>query len=95
MGAKYGQHFLINSHAAERIVESMKLTPEDQVLEIGPGKGALTAYLLKVRYVAVVEIDTDMVSLLKARFGSFPQVQVLEADILQFDFSSMSIFISF
>ncbi|MCG3205179.1 MAG: Ribosomal RNA small subunit methyltransferase A [Elusimicrobia bacterium] len=90
MGAKYGQHFLVNSHAAERIVASMGLGAEDSVLEIGPGKGALTAFLLKAHYLAIVEIDPDMVALLQGRFKSFPQVNLFQADILRFDFSRLN-----
>jgi len=48
-GCQYAQHFLTNKHAIERIAASLELTPEDIVLEIGPGKGALTAYLLKAK----------------------------------------------
>ncbi len=89
MGAKYGQHFLINKHAAERIVDSMKLTPDQSVLEIGPGKGALTALMLKARSIGVVEIDDEMVGLLKNRFGPTSNVRIFHADILKFDFSEL------
>jgi len=90
MGAKYGQHFLVNQHAAERIALAMQLGPADAVLEIGPGKGALTAFLLKAQQVAVVEVDPEMIALLKARFGSVPNVRVFQADILEFDFARLS-----
>lgn len=90
MGAKYGQHFLINRHASERIVESVHIEPDDAVVEIGPGKGALTAFLSKARAVAIIEIDTDMVALLRSRFGSMPQVHLFHADILKFDFNELT-----
>ncbi len=65
----------------------MEITPSDRVLEIGPGKGSLTAFLLKAGLVAIVEIDPEMVELLKTRFGSVPNVKLLQSDILKFDFS--------
>lgn len=89
MGAKYGQHFLVNQHAAERIALSMELNGEDNVLEIGPGKGSLTAFLLKAKNIAIIEIDPDMIDLLKARFGSVPNVKLFQSDILKFDFSKL------
>jgi 16S rRNA (adenine1518-N6/adenine1519-N6)-dimethyltransferase len=87
MGAKYGQHFLINQHAAERIAQAMELGPDDCILEIGPGKGSLTAFLLKAKHVAIVEIDPEMVALLRARFGNVPNIHLIQSDILKFDFS--------
>lgn len=89
MAAKYAQHFLINRHAAERIVNSLAISPEDAVLEIGPGKGALTAYLLRAQTVAVVEIDSEMVELLKNRFGSNSKIHIFHADVLDFDFKQL------
>lgn len=46
-GAKLGQHFLTGTWAAKKLVESAEITENDTVLEIGPGKGALTKELLK------------------------------------------------
>jgi 16S rRNA (adenine1518-N6/adenine1519-N6)-dimethyltransferase len=89
MAAKYAQHFLTNRHAAERIVAALNLTPEDAVLEIGPGKGALTAFLLPAKLVAVVEVDAEMVALLQSRFGSNPKIKIFHSDILEFDFDAL------
>lgn len=89
MSAKYGQHFLINQHAIDRIIQSLELTPEDQVLEIGPGKGALTAHFQQVKSLTVVEVDADMVKFLRDKFGVNPNCQIVHADILEFDLSSL------
>lgn len=89
MGAKYGQHFLINKHAIDRIVEALELTSSDSVLEIGPGKGALTAALMAKAPVSAVEVDPDMIQLLKSRFGSNPRFQLFPGDILEFNFSKL------
>ena len=89
MAAKYGQHFLTNQHAAQRIADAMQIGPDDAVLEIGPGKGSLTAYLLKAKVVAIVEVDPEMIELLKARFTSVPQVRLFHDDILKFNFPKL------
>ena len=59
----FGQHFLKDHNIARRIAESLQLTDQYQhVLEIGPGKGMLTAHLLELGYsLTVVEADRDMV----------------------------------
>lgn len=82
---RYSQHFLINRHAAERIVDSLNLRPEEEVLEIGAGKGGLTALLLqKKARVTAVEIDPPMVEILKSKFGSQPHFRLLHQSILDF-----------
>jgi 16S rRNA (adenine1518-N6/adenine1519-N6)-dimethyltransferase len=89
VAVKYAQHLLTNRHAAERIVESLALSADDHVLEIGPGKGALTSYMLKAGHITVVDIDPDMVTRLRARFGPQSNVTVIQSDIMEFDLSSL------
>ncbi len=89
MAVKYAQHLLTNRHAAERIVESLALTEHDQVLEIGPGKGALTSYMLKAGHITVIDIDPDMIGRLRARFGSQKNVAVVQSDIMEFDLNTL------
>ena len=66
----FGQHFLINENAAKTIVNALDTSsPGMNVLEIGPGKGVLTKYLLeKDINLKVVEADKDMVSYLEKHF---------------------------
>lgn len=92
MARAYGQHFLSNKHAVDRIIDALQITPADVVLEIGPGKGVLTAGLLKAKTVAVVEVDPVMIQKLQDRFGFAPYVKVFHADILEFDFSELDKF---
>lgn len=89
MSAKYGQHFLTNRHAADRIVEALSLSSTQAVLEIGPGKGALTGRLIeKAARVVVVEVDEEMVQDLRSRWGSRPNLTIVHGDILSFDLDS-------
>ena len=78
----YGQHFLTNEHYAERIADSLQLTDQYQeVLEVGPGKGVLTKYLLQKDFrLKVVEADRDMVAYLHKHFP------ILSTDIIEGDF---------
>ena len=77
---KFGQHFLINEKKALTIVNN--LSSRENVLEIGPGKGVLTKYLLekKINNFIVSEIDPDCVEYLKK---TFQKIQIIEGDILK------------
>ena len=82
-----GQHFLTDEKIAERIVES--LSPEtNHVLEIGPGMGVLTKYLIKKEELDfhVVEIDRESVAYLH---DHYPTLDVIEGDFLQYDLTSL------
>lgn len=86
-----GQCFLINKNAAARIASLLDLTPTDRVLEIGGGRGDLTEHLLATSaQVTVVEIDKDLVPVLRSLFGAASNFSLLERDILEFDPSTLS-----
>lgn len=79
-----GQHFLINSAVARRIVEAVRLHSDDTVLEIGAGTGAITGYLLpRARRVVAVEMDTVLCKHLSRRFGSYSSFVLVNQDILK------------
>lgn len=79
-----GQHFLIDKRVLRRIVSASKLTTEDTVIEVGPGLGILTTELAKqVRRVIAVEADTKLASALGEVIGAFPNISVINADILK------------
>ena len=79
-----GQNFLADSFHLSKIVEAAGLTPDDTVLEIGPGLGTLTRLLVETaRRVIAVEVDPNMVALLKNELGHLQNLTVVEADILQ------------
>lgn len=81
-----GQHFLVNRGVLHRIVSAAELTPEDTVVEVGPGLGVLTRELAKqARRVIAVEADAKLVSALSEIVSAFPNVSVINSDILQTD----------
>jgi 16S rRNA (adenine1518-N6/adenine1519-N6)-dimethyltransferase len=79
---RFGQHFLHDPRVLTRIVDALKLADTDNVVEIGPGEGALTHLLLeKLGQLDVVEIDRDLAARLER-----PGIRVHAADALEFDF---------
>jgi 16S rRNA (adenine1518-N6/adenine1519-N6)-dimethyltransferase len=81
-----GQRFLIDRAVLSAIVEAAELAPEDDVLEVGPGPGVLTAALAsRVRSVTAVEVDPRMVALLNDTLAEHKNVQVIRADALKVD----------
>lgn len=80
---RYGQHFLIDGNLMRRLVESADLTPDDLVLEVGPGTGGLTDLLVpRAARVVCAEIDRKMVALLEERFRNCPNLTIIQGDIL-------------
>jgi 16S rRNA (adenine1518-N6/adenine1519-N6)-dimethyltransferase len=87
---KLGQHFLASDSFALQIVDALGGISQNTVLEIGPGRGILTSLLAKrVRRLIAVELDRVLAAQLRLRFGMFPNVEVIEADILSVDFDSL------
>jgi len=81
-----GQNFLVDRRAMERIVEAAELTPADTVLEVGPGVGQLTRLLSEAAgRVVAVELDPQMVAVLRQELADRPNVEIVEGDILQVD----------
>ncbi len=84
-----GQNFLNDSNVARKIVQSLNLKKADRLLEIGPGKGALTGFLLaEVDRMAAIEIDDELAAGLKERFGS--DLKVYHDDVLHLDLPSIA-----
>lgn len=88
---RFGQHFLVDRHYLERIVAALDPKGDDNIVEIGPGLGALTRPLLaRVAHLTVVEIDRDLAARLTAEFP--PERLTLHvADALEFDFGSLGL----
>ncbi len=79
-----GQHFLIDETVLECILSAAELNPGDIVVEVGPGLGILTEGLAKQgAQVIAVELDRKLVTLLKRRLTAFPDVKIINADILR------------
>ena len=89
---RFGQHFLAQAATAQRIVDSAHLLPDDVVVEVGPGLGALTRFLLpKVRRLHLVEIDRDLCDYLAEAIGpTQPHVTIHPLDVLEFDFRRLA-----
>ena len=82
---RFGQHFLVDYDVIDRIIEMLNLKVGDHVLEIGPGRGALTKSLMSFDVnMSAIEIDRDLVSELRR---DFPDLYVIEADVMKYDLS--------
>ncbi len=85
-----GQNFLQDSSALEKIARAAEIQAEDSVLEIGPGLGSLTRYLaLAAKEVVALELDSDLVPPLRAVLKPYPNVRVVQGDILKTDVSEL------
>jgi len=83
---RLGQHYLIKGGILERITAAVCPGAEDLVIEIGPGKGALTEKLLKrAARVVAIEIDSVLVEHLRRKFAGEPRLEIVHADVLQTD----------
>src|SRR4051812_11964341 len=84
-----GQHWLTDTQALEAISEAAEIKPKDTVLEIGPGLGHLTDYLLRqAQHVVAVEVDVELAAKLAKKFAGH-HLSVHVADILKFDLSQL------
>lgn len=88
---RFGQNFLINDGIIRDIVRAIAPKATDNLLEIGPGQGALTAPLLSAcPSLQVVELDRDLIPRLQARFAQYPELRIHAADALKFDFAQVA-----
>jgi 16S rRNA (adenine1518-N6/adenine1519-N6)-dimethyltransferase len=84
-----GQNFLHDANIARKIVRSLDLLPSDDVLEIGPGKGALTALILQeVKHCTAVELDDELVQELRNAFGA--SLTIIHGDVLDVNLRSIA-----
>ena len=87
---RFGQHFLISPTVLGGILRLAELTSDDMVLEIGAGTGTLTEALAgRVRRLLAIELDRDLIMALRQRFARQPQVEIIHADALHFDFARL------
>lgn len=87
---KLGQHFLSSTAYCERIVESIPLAHDDLVIEIGPGRGALTRLLAaRAKCLAAIELDAALAASLRQTFAATPGAEIIESDILQTDLAAI------
>lgn len=88
---RFGQNFLHDPRVINNIVKSIRPKAGDNIVEIGPGMGAITEELLEGTsgYLNVVELDRDLIPGLRVKFFKQPGFQIHEADALKFDFASL------
>lgn len=83
-----GQNYLVDRNISRKIVESFSIKPDDRVVEIGPGRGAITSFILeKTTNLIAVEIDKTNCTYLKEKF---PSLTILNRDILLTDLASLN-----
>ncbi len=87
---KYGQNFLIDPHVLDKIIRASGVTKEDCVLEIGPGIGTMTQCLAEqARHVVAVEIDKNLIPILKETLKNYDNITIINADILKVDINDL------
>jgi 16S rRNA (adenine1518-N6/adenine1519-N6)-dimethyltransferase len=85
-----GQNFMVGRHAIEQVLAAADLHSDDSVLEIGPGLGTLTSRLLeRAGQVVAVELDSELVRVLKELLGNHPRLRIIAGDILETDPASL------
>jgi 16S rRNA (adenine1518-N6/adenine1519-N6)-dimethyltransferase len=83
-----GQNFLQDANVAQKIVKAFDPRPGENVVEIGPGKGALTALLLQtLPHCTVIELDNELAPMLQEQFGE--KISVIHSDILNVDLTAL------
>ena len=88
---KWGQNFLVDNNLLEKIINNVKIDSNKNVLEIGPGQGALSEKLVGIcNELHMVEIDRDLIAILK-QHHKLSQAEIINQDILKVDLSTLNI----
>ena len=88
---RFGQHFLHDAGILRKIVQAIAPRTGEEVVEIGPGEGALTLPLLReLGRMTVIELDRDLVPRLRAAAEGVGELEIVNADVLTVDFSALS-----
>ena len=86
---RFGQNFLVDHRIINQIISTISPKNDDSIIEIGPGKGAITFPIIEhLDHLSVIEIDRDLVSMLKSKEQE--KLTIFQADALTFDFSQIS-----
>jgi 16S rRNA (adenine1518-N6/adenine1519-N6)-dimethyltransferase len=85
---RFGQNFLVDHRIINQIISTISPKNDDSIIEIGPGKGAITFPIIEyLDHLSVIEIDRDLVSMLKSKEQE--KLTIYQADALTFDFSQI------
>ena len=87
---RFGQHFLEDADVVERLLRAIDPRPGDRLVEIGPGQGALTYPLLeRAGRLTAIELDRDLLPMLRAGASARGEIELVNADVLEFDFATL------
>ncbi len=87
---RFGQNFLVDHNVVERIVDAVRPQPDETIVEIGPGRGALTSRLVeRAGRVVAIEFDRELVPALRQQFATVSKLTLVEADALTADFCAV------
>ena len=87
---RFGQHFIIDQNVIDKLVTSISPSKKDFILEIGPGNGAMTKYLInKVENMILIEKDTDLLEDLNIIIDEYPNCVLINNDILKYDLNQI------
>lgn len=85
-----GQNFLISQEVVDKIIDCSDIQKEDLVIEIGPGLGTLTQFLLeKASKVICIELDKKMIKILEDRFSLYKNLEIINKDVLRVDLKTL------
>ena len=88
---QFGQNFISDDHLLAKIVEAVEITPEDVVIEIGPGAATLTAALAeKAAQVIAIEIDKDLFPIIERRMAGYSNFELVAGDAMKVDFDALA-----
>jgi len=88
---RFGQHFLHDQHVIECLLRAIDPRPGEALVEIGPGRGALTFPLLqRCRQLIAIELDRDLIAQLATEASRHGELEIINADILEFDLGSLN-----
>lgn len=86
----FGQNFLVDQNYIDKIITALELNNDDLVIEIGPGRGALTEGLIKeAGKVIAIELDRDLIPITQEKFAAADNFHLIESDALKTDFTSL------
>jgi 16S rRNA (adenine1518-N6/adenine1519-N6)-dimethyltransferase len=86
-----GQNFLVDSNYQKKIVDALQLRDDDELIEIGPGTGAITQHMVtRVRKFTAVELDDQLAAALRDRYADLPSFHLVHQDVMKVPFAELA-----